>query len=82
MTVTPPFWRYDVEALGERRHLRRPRLVGAQATVKEDEGLTGSLLDLVGLCVETVGQPLERLQGRALEDRVKDAEPFTGQRVH
>jgi hypothetical protein len=52
VTVTPPFWRYDVEAHREHRHLRRPRLIGAQATVQEDEGFTGSLLVVPG--VDTV----------------------------
>jgi hypothetical protein len=52
VTVTSPFWRYDVEALREHRHLGRPRLVGAQATVQEDEGFAGSLLAVPG--VDTV----------------------------
>jgi hypothetical protein len=32
--------------------------------------------------VSTVVQLPERLQGRVLEDPVKDAEPFMGQRIH
>jgi hypothetical protein len=38
-----------MEALREHRHLRRRRLVGAPATVQEDEALAGSLLVVSGV---------------------------------